>query len=72
MITVAVHDFAPHRGRTYPNAALAVERLIDHHGFHGFRMMGKIQKPLFITLEVPVPAGKKRRQSVHKIPPFMV
>jgi len=51
---VADDSFVPHRKRTHPHAAFAIERLIDHHILKGFRVLCDAQKLILIALEMAV------------------
>ena len=51
---VALDDFFPHTQRAHPQPAFAVERSIDNHPFHRFRMAGDIDQFIAISLKMAI------------------
>lgn len=54
VIAVFVNDLVPHAGGANPQAALAVQLAVNHHGLQGLGMGGDTQDLVILALEMPV------------------
>ena len=53
-LAISLNDFLKHRLRSYPNAFLAIHRLIYDHVLESFRMLCYVKDTIDVALEMSV------------------
>ena len=67
VVVFFIHMLCPHGCGSDPQTLLAIERSIDHHGFHGFGVIGNADQLVFIALKVAVSAGFQFFHVCHQV-----